>query len=454
VLIGLSGRPADAADPSPTQADTARLLGYMWADGSKDGSVWDVNGPSGTSTLIEYLVQQHGGTWVNRSKLQFRLPDPYDWDEWTDRIPDDSSDVRSAVKTQHFLSAVLEAEGSVDGVIYDQAADDGYTVGRLEGLRELIEDKGLGSVRREQWATPDRGQITLESSDFAKLRRTHRFVCPADGDSIRIPGGESYGTYGNLRWFTDANRWVGLVRNDCESGRAIADAPAPEGTCRATINDDGRVTVSWTYTRGGVSIRRNNNFVESVSVLDGSWSQTPANGTWSYDIRVTAGAAQAESSCGTVTTGQANDGPEPAPGTCVAESVGNGVQLRWADLDDTSYVVRKNGSWVETLSARSTVVSGSLNDLFVIRRRVDGDIVDVVCSAGDAVVGCVLTDVADGVRIDFEPNGIDRRIIRVNGNWLTTLDGATSYTHDGGDIDDDYLVRHRDGADRIDVSCG
>ena len=450
-----SARTAGAAAPEPTEADTARLLGYMWADGSKSGSTWDVNGPSGTSTLIEYLVEQHGGTWVNQSKLQFRLPAAYDWPEWTDRIPDDSQRVRNAVQTQHFLAAVLEAEASVDGVIYDQSAGDGYTVGRLVGLRQLLRDKGYSTARRIEWATPDRGQVTIDAADFARLRQKHRFVCPASGEAIRIPGGEDYGRYGNLRWFTEANRWPGLTRNDCRSGVDVTPVPAPVGTCSVRINAQDRVTVEWTFTRGSVSIRRNGSFVESVSVLDSAWNETPASGTWTYSVRVFASGEQADATCGTVSTGGVEPPVQPPAGGCIATSAGAGVQLAWDDFGVSPYVVRRNGKWVETLDARTTVVAGSLDDTFVIRRRVNDNVIDVTCTTDGAdVAPCTATVVGDAVRLDFAAiEGISRRAVRVNGSWLATLEGVTTFTDPNGDAADSYVVRHRVGAERIDIPC-
>lgn len=455
LAMQLSARMAGAAAPEPTEADTARLLGYMWADGSKSGSTWDVNGPSGTSTLIEYLVERHGGTWVNQSKLQFRLPDAYDWPEWTDRIPDDSQRVRNAVQTQHFLAAVLEAEASVDGVIYDQSAGDGYTVGRLVGLRQLLRDKGYSTARRIAWATPDRGQVTIDAADFARLRQKHRFVCPASGDAIRIPGGENYGRYGNLRWFTEANRWPGLTRNDCRSGVDVTPAPAPVGTCSVRIDAQDRVTVEWTFTRGSVSIRRNGSFVESVSVLEPSWSETPASGTWTYSVRVFASGEKTDESCGTVSTDGGEPPVPPPAGGCVATSADAGVRLAWDDFDASPYVVRRNGRWVETLNGRSTVVSGTLNDTFVVRRRVNGEVVDVTCTTdGDVAEPCRVAAAGEGVRLDFAAiDGVSRRIVRVNGSWRATLEGTTSFTDPNGDPGDSYVIRHRVGAERVDIPC-
>ena len=69
---------AQAQNANPSLQDTARLLGYMWGDGTQSGNVWDVNGPSGTASLIEELIDRHGGTFVDRGRLQFTLPAPYD----------------------------------------------------------------------------------------------------------------------------------------------------------------------------------------------------------------------------------------------------------------------------------------------------------------------------------------------------------------------------------------
>ena len=61
ITAGTDANEAQAMTPDPTLQDTARLLGYMWGDGEQAGNgVWDVNGPSGTSSLIEELIDRHG----------------------------------------------------------------------------------------------------------------------------------------------------------------------------------------------------------------------------------------------------------------------------------------------------------------------------------------------------------------------------------------------------------
>ena len=79
VAVGVMGT-LNADTPDPTTNDTARLLGYMWADGSYDEATqsWDLTGPSGGGPLIEELVNRHGGEWIDQVQLIFRLPAPYD----------------------------------------------------------------------------------------------------------------------------------------------------------------------------------------------------------------------------------------------------------------------------------------------------------------------------------------------------------------------------------------
>ena len=93
-LFAVGAMSALSADtPDPTAGETARLLGYLWADGSFSDGVWDATAPSGGAPLIDELVERHGGEWVDRQQLQFRLPAPYDWVDWKDSIPNDDERV-------------------------------------------------------------------------------------------------------------------------------------------------------------------------------------------------------------------------------------------------------------------------------------------------------------------------------------------------------------------------
>ncbi len=307
------GRTADAATPAPDQAETARLLGYLWADGSKSNGVWDATGPSGAKYLIESLVQAHGGTWVDRSQLTFRLPEPFDWDDWKHGLPDDDAWTRAAVQNSHFLAAMLEGEGGTDGLIYDQdtCCTNGFTRGRMIELRQLLIDRGLGSARIIQTSNADSGRVVISSSDFASLRSSTRYVCPVEGSAIRIPGGQNYAAYGPLRWFGDDTRFAGTVRGDCQSSVPIDRIGPPTGTCSASSLGNGDVVITWTVRRGEVTIRRSGAWLSTMSAIGAQLTDRPPAGQYDYTIRVQATGGPADFFCGRV--GPGDDPPTPPP---------------------------------------------------------------------------------------------------------------------------------------------
>jgi hypothetical protein len=313
-LSGGSQDDVSAQAATPSQDATARLLGYLWADGKYDNGVWNANGPSGAGSLIEQLAIDHGAIWVNRDKLTFRLPAPYDWADWKDSLPNDDSATRAAVRDPHFLAALLEGEGGVSGHVYDQSVccTPGFTQGRLTDLLQLLQESGYESAKIDFFNNDDGGIVSISGDDITELRQELRFVCPANAGSIRIPGGEDYDRYGSIKWFDANTQWAGLTRTDCVSGRNVTQVSAPSGTCSVAVLDGGSVRVEWTFSRGDAAIRRNNIFLDRVSALDGGYTETPPTGTHSYSVRGIADAQQTDVSCGTVNTA-AGPTPEPEP---------------------------------------------------------------------------------------------------------------------------------------------
>ena len=302
------------AQAGPTQDETARLLGYLWADGAYDNGIWNANGPSGAGSLIEYLAATHGATWIDRGKLTFRLPAPYDWADWKDSLPNDDAATRAAVRNPHFLAAVLEGEGAVSGLVYDQSrcCTPGFTRGRMVELEQLLLDRGYESAAIVTFNNEDSGEVWIGGDDIAELRQQLRFVCPATANAIRVPGGENYGSYGAIRWLDANTQWAGLTRTDCRQGQPVTQVAAPAGTCRAEVRADASVEVTWTFTRGDISIRRNGAYQGMTSALEDRWTQTPPAGTHTYAVRALADGLRTDVSCGTVDTTQPPV-PEPEP---------------------------------------------------------------------------------------------------------------------------------------------
>ncbi len=446
---------AEANVPAPDIQDTARLLGYMWGDGAYSNGVWDLTGPSGTASLIEELVERHGGTWVDRQQLRFRLSAPYDWVDWKDGLPDDSALEQNAVRNPHFLAALLETEGGVDGLIYDQSACcvDGFTRGRLVALRDLLRERGYSTAAIVQFPNVDSGEVTLAASEWTKLRNNHRFVCPVRNSDIRIPGGTNYAAYSNLKWFNTTTRWASLVRTDCRSGQPVPTATPQVGTCSVSVNGDV-VTIDWTFTFGNANIRRNGGFVKTVAGRDGSTTDRPGNGTHSYEVRLTVFGTTANASCGSVTVGGGGGGND---GPCSVSAAGGQVQLSWDDFGVSTYQIRRNGGWAATVqNATSTQIAGSINDVWEIRYRVAGSVIDVSC--GDGGGGndgpCSVTSVAQGNRVEWDAvPGETTYQVRRNGGWLATVNNGTSYVDANGNANSTYEIRYRQNGQTTTVAC-
>lgn len=454
VSAGVDADEAQALTPTPTIQETARLLGYMWGDGEQiGGGVWDVNGPSGTSSLIEELIERHGGTFVDRGRLHFRLPAPYDWDEWITGLPDDSSTVRAAVQNPHFLAAVLETEASVGGQIYDQSACcvNGYTVGRLTELRDLLRSSGYSTASVALFANPNSGRVTVAASQWDDMRRDLRFVCPALNSDIRIPGGTNLDRYGNLLWIGSGSPWADVIRTDCTRGSAVPDARPQAGSCSMSLQGD-KLRLDWTYTRGDVVIRVNGDFRATVSGRDRSWTGSVGGGNHNATIRVFSFGTQTTADCGATNR---NGGATPVGG-CVATAAGSSVALDWNNVGASSYSVRRNGKWVKTVTSTSTTARGSTGDAWIIRyRQANGTVVDVSCSsaAGDTSP-CSITNRDRGVRVDWDGvDGIDDYQVRRNGAWIGEATGASRFDDLSGSVNDDYEIRYFVRGNRRSISC-
>lgn len=315
--------PASAQAPSPTIADSARLLGHLWADGSYDNGVWYATGPSGGSTLIEFLVEQHGGVWVDRDQLRFTLPPSYTWTDWKDSLPDDDARTREAVTHPNFLAALLEGEGSMAGLVYDQSSccTPGYTEGRLTALLSLLRDRGFATASITMFGDVDSGQVSIGASDFADLRRTHEFICPASSSAIRVPGGEQYGQHGPILWLGPGSQYSTLVREDCGRGRPVDSLSPPVGDCVVTVASGGRLQLTWSYPRGSVVVRRNGAFVSTVSALSGTFVEARSPGFTSYSIRVLTDGVGTSDACGGASSGDPVEIAPPIGARCAGRVV-------------------------------------------------------------------------------------------------------------------------------------
>ena len=454
--LSATAETADAAVPDPVIKETARLLGYMWGDGSYTDGVWDISGPSGTSSLIEELVEIHGGTWVDRAKLRFRLPAQYDWTDWKSGLPDDSAWVTNAVQNPHFLAALMETEASVSGQIYDQSicCVPGYTEGRLIELRDMMQSRGFSTATLVPFNNVDSGRITIDESEWAELRAAHKFVCPVSEAAVRIPGGTDLAGYGNLRWIRPGHLWGDLVRGDCAVGSPVPPAGEQSGSCWVSAVGD-EVTVGWTFTLGDASIREDNTFITLVSGRDGSWVSTRTSGEHSYEVRLFAFGVRTDVSCGSVVVGD----DVPPSSQCTVSANGTNVLLDWDDFGKTNYSIRRNGSWLVTITDGSTtsMQPGSVDDIWQIRYTDNGVKVTVPCAVDDDPPPngpCTVSSLDGGVRIEWdEIAGVTKYQVRANGGWLATVEGATSYDDPTGSLASNYVIRYRNGGGAVDLTC-
>lgn len=297
---------ASATVPPPPIESTARLLGYLWADGSQDGDVWDAAAPSAGNAVVEALVISHGGIWVDRTQLQFRLPAPYDWQEWLDGLPNDDATVAAAVQNPHFLAALLESEGFPDGHVYDQfAVSTDFTRGRLTDLLALLQSRGYETAALVPAADADSGSITISGSDISEVRAQLSFVCPASGDDVRVVGGQDYAEFGPIQWLDGTSPWAAYHRTDCRLSRSVTTTPPPSSGCAVFTVSPGVARVSWMLDRGRLSVRANDRFVNRVSALERS-VDIPAAGTVSITLEVVRDGKTATVTCGSTNAAVVN----------------------------------------------------------------------------------------------------------------------------------------------------
>jgi len=237
----------------------------------------------------------------------------------------------------------------------------------------MMRDSGYSTAKLVRFNNVDSGKITIDSSEFAELRAASQFPCPTSQAAIRIPGGTNLNAYGDLNWIQAGDRWGDVVRSDCPVGQPVSNPTAQPGSC--TVRADGNtVTVDWTFTLGDAAIRRDGKYITTVSGRDGSWSQSRADGQYSYEIRLIAFGVKTTKSCGTVSV-PGDGGPAPTGPCTVAES-GDGVIVSWDDFGKQRYSVRRNSSWAATISNGA----GSTGDDYIIRYRMNGARTDISCN--------------------------------------------------------------------------
>ncbi len=229
--------------------------------------------------------------------------------------------------------------------------------------------------------------------------------------------------------------------------------------CRASVNDDGSISLSWDSADGinTWSVRRNTQFIETVENST-SYVDAAPKGTHTYYIRSTFNGAQLDTECNpTVTT----DGP-PAQTCQAALNPETGeVTITWDENNGaTSYNVRRNTRWLAATSDFTyTDVPLSGTHLYVIRSTVNGQQTNTNCDPEITTEGpppqtCTVSDGGAGdVLIQFTPVfGEDTYAIRRDGSFVGETTNL-NYTDTPGEGTYTYSVRSRLKGRTTETTC-
>ncbi len=146
--------------------------------------------------------------------------------------------------------------------------------------------------------------------------------------------------------------------------------------------------------------------------------------------------------------------------TCTATiSQGGSANLVWDAIPgQNSYQVRRNGSWVATVSATNHTTSGSMADVFVIRYWTGGSPTEIPCTneAGGPSPACTATFQGNGDALIVwdAVAGVNTYHVRRNNGWIGSTAGTTfTDTTAGGNQALVYEIRYRVGGTITDVPC-
>ena len=220
------------------------------------------------------------------------------------------------------------------------------------------------------------------------------------------------------------------------------------------IRDGQTVTLSFDGTVGSsVQLLVNGRWQQTVTGLTTVTDESPVGTT--YDLRVRNAGTSFDERCD-VTEDVAVDNNGQATCTVVA---GDPNILEFSgDLGD-SVQLRKNGSWVATVTGRANFIllPGEGTDGYVIRVRGGRFGGDIACStdpqppAADAAI-CSLTRDGSEVTLSFDGTLSSSVQLRRDGRWLATVTGETTFT-DTSVVGTLYVLRVNDGNSRTDYPC-
>jgi len=178
------------------------------------------------------------------------------------------------------------------------------------------------------------------------------------------------------------------VQRDITCSPTVIVSPQTQ-TCSATLNNNGTISLEWDSIAGQDTyiVRRNAAFIADVGA-DLTFVDTPGSGTFTYVIRSRKNGVTTNTTCSPSSITVDGGGGGAGDATCSATENNGTLTLDWTDVPgEDTYVVRRNNGWIATVTQGGTsfiVTDDSPGDLYEIRYRVNGQIVDFRCVREDA----------------------------------------------------------------------
>ncbi len=245
------------------------------------------------------------------------------------------------------------------------------------------------------------------------------------------------------------NAFVALADDPFYGGDGpVVEPPEPEDPCTATASGTG-YDIEWSEP-GTPVIRRNGSWLTTLGNGINTYFDAGAPANPTYQVIVYAGNSQTTLDCVT-------EGSPPNQPFCVGTVTGNNVELEW-NLAGTP-IVRRNGFWLASLNAGTTSYldsSAPQGATYTVRVWPAGSAaVDLPCTLDGPISpseACTATVNNGSVSLSWTVSGTVN--LRKNGQWLAQVVGQQSFTDNGGNAADSYIVRSWvPGGGSIDYTC-
>ena len=261
--------------------------------------------------------------------------------------------------------------------------------------------------------------------------------------------------------------------------------PPPGGggpACTVALDANNDVAVSWTgFTGAGdVQIRRNGSWLSRGAAGSSSLVDTDVSTgvSYSYVVRYRPGGTLVDVACtpASITPGGGGGTPPPpppgggGPACTVSLNGNNDVVIAWSGFTGVTNVqIRRDGGWISAGAAvagssTDTDVNPGASHSYAVRYRPGGAVVDIACSPNAIAIpggggaggqGCTATTNANGsVSLSWTAlAGESVYVVRRNGSWLTTVNGALSFTDTTAQAGGSYLIRSEMGGVTTNRPC-